>query len=455
MSSRRQPSKRRPAASCRGCSPTRRGVTLTELLIVIGLMAFLSSIALVGLWEAQEVARESRARSQVQRIEALLMERWDDYASRAVPLRISRVNIAAASKTSSNSDRFGYERARTNALRETARFELPDRKEDVVCPDDTTRAPYQRALGSHPALLSGYRRLLNANSSANAATWTTKFQGAECLYAILASTYKDDENGLAFFKSSEIGDKDGDGRLEILDPWGNPIEFIRWAPGFDSPLHNQKEVQTISIYGSPNTGKFQLFFASVPGTKSADLNWNATPVEVQTAISAIAGGNTLDTSDPTYPPVQGPVGGPWTVRFAGSADMLVGALSASSPLAGGTGFESVRVTTDFVDPFDPLEAWGGGPPLHPVVVSAGRDGKYGILGLIDPDDTSSMPPSVDYSDYVPGPPMTVPPDNPYIDLGGGKLLGQAYDYDGNGTITASDRGPSTDNISNHLSDASA
>jgi hypothetical protein len=358
--------------------------------------------------------------------------------------------------TEKNQDRFGYERARTNALRETARFELPDRISDVAAANypSSTGAPVRVALagGSAPALQSGYRRALNVTDG----TWTAKFQGAECLSVILAATYKGDENGLSVFQPSEIGDKDGDGRFEILDPWGNPIEFIRWAPGFDSPLHHQKEVQTISIYGSPNAGRFVLFFSNTPGTKSDELDWNATPQEVQDAIEAIAGtGNTLDMSDPTYPPVQGPVGGPWTVRFAANADMLIGALSTSTPLSGGNGFESVRVTTDFVDPFDPLEAWGGGPPLHPVVVSAGRDGKYGILGLIDPDDASSTPPLVNYSAYnLPGPP-TDPPDNPYKDLGSGKFLGQAYDYDGNGTITASDRGPSTDNISNHLSDASA
>jgi len=41
---------------------------------------------------------------------------------------------------------------------------------------------------------------------------------------------------LDYFKESEIGDVDGDGLREILDPWGNPIEFLRWAPGFVSDL---------------------------------------------------------------------------------------------------------------------------------------------------------------------------------------------------------------------------
>jgi type II secretory pathway pseudopilin PulG len=427
-------------------------VTLTELLIVIGLMAFLASIALLGLWEAQEVARESRARSQVQRIEALLMERWDDYASRAVPLRISRVNVNNAGNPGLNTNRASFERARVNALRETARFELPDRITDVawVTYPALRTPPEVVALGNAPALQSGYRRALNVTDG----TWTAKFQGAECLYVILAGTYKGEENGLTFFKPSEIGDKDGDGRPEILDPWGNPIEYIRWAPGLDSPLHTVKEVQTISVFGTPTTGQFRLFFSDDPTDKTGPLNWNASWNDVGGAIAGL--GYALDGAEA----VQGPDGGPWTVRFAAGVNPPLLAVSNDpgdftldnqAPM--GLDVESVRVTTDFVDPFDPLEAWGGGPPLHPLIVSAGRDGKYGILGLIDPEDTAS-PPVVNYSDrsFPPAPAPPDPPNNPYRDLGGGRYLGEAYDY-GNGA--AANRGPSTDNISNHLSDASA
>jgi hypothetical protein len=41
-----------------------------------------------------------------------------------------------------------------------------------------------------------------------------------------------DKQALDFFTPDEIGDTDGDGMKEILDGWGQPIEFLRWAPGF-------------------------------------------------------------------------------------------------------------------------------------------------------------------------------------------------------------------------------
>jgi hypothetical protein len=50
---------------------------------------------------------------------------------------------------------------------------------------------------------------------------------------LIISVMRDgDTNGLDFFKESEIQDTDDDGIPEIVDGWGVPINFLRWAPGF-------------------------------------------------------------------------------------------------------------------------------------------------------------------------------------------------------------------------------
>ena len=58
-------------------------------------------------------------------------------------------------------------------------------------------------------------------------------QGAECLYMVITLACGDGE-ARSQFHESDIGDTDGDGAPEFLDGWGNPISFLRWAPGFDS-----------------------------------------------------------------------------------------------------------------------------------------------------------------------------------------------------------------------------
>ena len=45
-----------------------------------------------------------------------------------------------------------------------------------------------------------------------------------------------DGEARTLFHESNIGDTDGDGAPEFLDGWGHPINFLRWAPGFDSEI---------------------------------------------------------------------------------------------------------------------------------------------------------------------------------------------------------------------------
>ena len=116
-------------------------------------------------------------------------------------------------------------KARLDALREMQRMELPERKSDV---ED---APV--TLSSPPALNLAYRRQVQARAQGgNFAGWTEANQGSECLYMILSRIQEGDTNGLEFVREAEIGDVDNDGMPEILDGWGKPIAFLRWAPGF-------------------------------------------------------------------------------------------------------------------------------------------------------------------------------------------------------------------------------
>ena len=61
------------------------------------------------------------------------------------------------------------------------------------------------------------------------------FGSAECLYMICTrSGYE--PTAMEQFRSDEVGDADKDMAPEFQDGWGNPIFFIRWAPGASSPL---------------------------------------------------------------------------------------------------------------------------------------------------------------------------------------------------------------------------
>lgn len=217
----------------------RQAFTLVELLVVISIITLLASTTLFTLLGVREDTKERRARAQIARINELIMHQWESYRTRAVP-------IPPMGIPQTQVELRDLRRWRLNALRELIRMELPDRKADLILP-----AAY---LSTQPALWLNYQR--RAQSS-----WSPEYEQAECLYLILSAIRDGDTTGLDFFAEAEIGDVDKDGMPEILDPWGMPIYFLRWAPGYRSDIQPGDNA-------SPGNGDpFDSF--------KVDPNWNS------------------------------------------------------------------------------------------------------------------------------------------------------------------------------------
>src|SRR5438046_8829770 len=67
-------------------SKPRRGFTLTELLIVMMILGIMTGLALSGLAGAINLAKEQRTRAIITKIDQLVMEHYEDYRTRSVPL---------------------------------------------------------------------------------------------------------------------------------------------------------------------------------------------------------------------------------------------------------------------------------------------------------------------------------------------------------------------------------
>ena len=204
---------------------SRFGFTLVELLVSILVLSILASLFLFAMSGAMNVARTARTKATIAKIDRIISDLWDDYQSRRVPIRIppgTNPPVAA--------------RMRLDALRELMRLELPDRIADV----ELGNSFQPRALEGRPALSLAYERFAQSKPK----QWTVANQNAECLYLIVSMWRSGNRNGIDLFSDSEIGDTDigpdgePDYMPEILDGWGNPIRFLRWAPGFNSAKQN-------------------------------------------------------------------------------------------------------------------------------------------------------------------------------------------------------------------------
>lgn len=213
----------------------RLSFTLVELLISVALIALLASTTMMALYGVTEHAKETRTRAQIAKLHELIMAKWEMYSTRPVRLSLPASTTPRAAL-----------QLRLLALRETMRMELPDRVTDLVDNPVVLINPGPPPTPAPPSLWKSYRRSVSAtlgntnwylspqptDPPAAAGKWSYVHQGSECLYLILSFIREGDSSGLDFLQASEIGDTDGDGMKEVLDGWGRPIAFLRWAPGF-------------------------------------------------------------------------------------------------------------------------------------------------------------------------------------------------------------------------------
>jgi len=197
----------------------RRCFTLIELLVIMMIFAILSAAMLTMVAGVETAARKAKTKDLIARLNSIVMARWNGYLTRRVPLTTPTFNMTPAQSA----------KARLDGLREMMRLELPQKYVDFKTDP--------KLLSAIPSVTLAYRNIYSSISP----TPTEQYQGAECLYMVVM--YGSDEGSVREqFKSSEIGDTDGDKMPEFWDGWDQPIRFLRWAPGFRSELQTGTEL---------------------------------------------------------------------------------------------------------------------------------------------------------------------------------------------------------------------
>jgi len=345
----------------------RRGFTLVEMLVVVAIIGILASTLLGALFVATEHARAERTKSLISKLHNQMMQRWEEYETRRVPL----MAIGATSDAVAF-DQYIFRN-------EIMRMELPDTYEDLNlqynnpfdAPQVAALKPYSFEFmyrnPSTPPLMPGgglrpdpnsgtnecdflpaitrayHQRVLSAINAVVPSRYPTEIdaleamiknnQSAEMLYLIMTTASGDEDSGGIHFSAKDEGDTDGDGMLEFLDAWGNPIEWIRWPAGFAN-------VDTTTLSGATTWGYVTDLIGNVPDDDpTRDVN-DATDPDVTDIW--------LDDPDPFDP------------RFVRSR-VLPAPISDSFDVAG-----------------TPTEVRYGFR-LTPLIMSPGPDGEYGVV----------------------------------------------------------------------------
>lgn len=267
------------------------GFTLVELLVVIGLIAFMGGMITYALLGAQTDARASRTRGTIQKLNEVILQQWEEYRYRSIDYRSG--SYVPAQGTAIKPFPRTSVHLRMMVMRDTMRMEMPDRAGDLLFGPSQYTVPKnfpsvaqnqggsyvaQRAYSlrfgtlynllyqaidnspsltqvkqSYPLLkpqslsstesIPGLGRPHSANSlsaqqiSEWIAAWDAVIQPSELLYLIISTANYGGAPALELFRPSEIADPDGDGLLEFIDAWGKPIQWIRWPAGYPSDLN--------------------------------------------------------------------------------------------------------------------------------------------------------------------------------------------------------------------------
>ncbi|MFN7811789.1 MAG: type II secretion system protein [Planctomycetia bacterium] len=192
----------------------RGGFTLVELMVVGTVIAVLTTLSVAGLAATRQRVRADKPRNTIRKLHEIVVGHHESYLRRRVPFTASATNQRTNAA------------AKLEALRRLMVYEMPDCWADVPASPAAVMSALPGHLQTGPIL--GY-------AASRPASTSVALESAECLYLIV-SRGGIEPDLMDQFRSDEIGDTDGNGAPEFLDGWGNPIHFIRWAPGFAGSL---------------------------------------------------------------------------------------------------------------------------------------------------------------------------------------------------------------------------
>ncbi len=263
------------------------------MMIVIAIIAILVAAMAYAVAGAQESSKVAKTRALVAKLHSLVMQKYESYRNRRLPVTIPATVYDPATSTVIPTPPRAIAKARCDALRALMKMEMPERWTDIT--DDPAKPAVPLRLykpgppNTKPSTWPAYRDATNPSQFATIAMQRSGAsqsylsfvqslsgpnatalasddnQSAKCLY-LLVTQGLDEPDVLENFSASEIGDPDHSGCKVFLDAWGNPVRFLRWAPGYtsavqpDGPapsasdLRQRDQTDPTGIYGSPQAG---------------------------------------------------------------------------------------------------------------------------------------------------------------------------------------------------------
>jgi type II secretory pathway pseudopilin PulG len=186
-------------------------------MVTISIIAIMAALVMGALHAARETAAAAATKATIAKINAIIMQRYEGYLTRRVPVNLSGLQPGNAAP------------ARLYVLRDLMRMEMPDRLSDITDPPITlTYSGSTINITPRPALNQLYQSRVSTD-------WPTDPNAPANAYLLYMIVSMGSPGAMEQFSQSEIGyDPAYDPNHKwpfFADGWGRPIYFLRWAPG--------------------------------------------------------------------------------------------------------------------------------------------------------------------------------------------------------------------------------
>ncbi|WP_437191678.1 type II secretion system protein [Planctomicrobium sp. SH527] len=254
--------------SVRTTFASRSAFTLVEILVVIGLVALLATILMMAMAPALEGARISATKATITQLNRMLQDQVDGLLnSNEVDKEADRL---AKMFRATNGSVMPPAVAKTLAQMKLYRNRFPQRKEDLFgldgvnrietdndqYKDDSDILKEMRTTGGGSWKADSW---IQRNASPKLAANSDKAESSELLYVILSrGSVNSGSTALNVdqINPKHVGDTDGDGNLEFLDAWGNPLQFFNWPTGLFADPVASKTLVTANTAAIANADPF-------------------------------------------------------------------------------------------------------------------------------------------------------------------------------------------------------
>jgi prepilin-type N-terminal cleavage/methylation domain-containing protein len=210
------------------------GFTLIELLVTITIIGILAGMMFGAYAMARNAGREYATKATIAKLNTIIMQRYESYMTRRVAIKCDPCPTAWPSGTPLTDPEkkawfVGNLHKRLDAIRDLMRMEMPDSKSDII------NGPVQFIFGGDGSTWSLPEPALHRLYAGSPPT--ANLDPAQCLYKLVSMGSPE---AMEQFNQNEIGMVDG--KPVFVDGWGMPIMWLRWAPGFTSPIQSGNAV---------------------------------------------------------------------------------------------------------------------------------------------------------------------------------------------------------------------